>query len=132
LIDVDFFKKFNDAHGHQRADECLRRIAGALSGVVQRPGDLVARYGGEEFAVILPNTDVDGAQAVAANLRTGVAALAIPHQASEVSKFVTVSLGVATAKPSDGTQPSQLVEAADGALYDAKRTGRNRISTNAA
>ncbi len=125
LIDVDHFKLFNDQYGHLMGDTCLHAIATAIAGSVRRPGDLVARYGGEEFAVILPDTDGDGAMEIAARVREGIAALAMPH-AGNPSCRVTVSIGSAEAIPNRSTASSVLVEAADVALYDAKRLGRDR------
>ena len=129
LIDVDFFKKYNDRYGHLEGDDCLRKVAGALNAELHRPGDLVARYGGEEFVVILPGTDAAGACTVAETLRAAVEALALPHAGSEVHSRVTISLGSATVSPKDcddtgGT--TALLKAADQALYQAKRDGRNR------
>lgn len=125
LIDVDHFKRFNDHYGHLMGDTCLHAIATAIAGSIRRPGDIVTRYGGEEFAVILPNTDGDGAMEIAARVREGIAALAMPH----VDNFggrVTVSIGAAEAIPNRGTDSSVLVEAADMALYEAKHLGRDR------
>jgi diguanylate cyclase (GGDEF)-like protein len=127
IIDVDHFKRFNDSVGHVAGDDSLRRIAVAAAGSLHRPGDLVARYGGEEFATVLPDTDADGALAVARRLHEAVAALRIPHPTSAVGPVVTVSIGVATAVPAPHGGPALLVEAADRALYRAKDLGRNRI-----
>lgn len=127
ILDVDHFKRFNDAAGHLAGDDCLRRIATAAAGSLHRPGDLVARYGGEEFATVLPETDPDGALAVARRIQASVAALAIPHPSSGLSPVVTISIGVATGIPSPQGGPALLVDAADRALYRAKDLGRNRI-----
>jgi diguanylate cyclase (GGDEF)-like protein len=127
ILDVDHFKRFNDAAGHVAGDDCLRRLAAAAAASLNRPGDLVARYGGEEFALILPETDAEGALAVARRVQATVAALAIPHPDSGVAPVVTMSLGVATAVPTPQAGPALLVEAADRALYGAKDLGRNRI-----
>jgi diguanylate cyclase (GGDEF)-like protein len=127
MLDIDFFKAFNDGAGHQAGDECLRRVAQTLSDALQRAGDLVARYGGEEFAVLLPETDSEHAQRLAWMLRDLVSALDIPHPAS-LFRQVTVSIGVATlVPPPDGTGAQEFVRVADDALYDAKRQGRNRV-----
>jgi diguanylate cyclase (GGDEF)-like protein len=133
MVDVDMFKKFNDHYGHQTGDDCLRRVAQRLRQVPQRPGDLVARYGGEEFVLLLPGTDADGAVVVAEQLRRGVLELGIPHAASEVSEIVTISLGVATRVPELEKAATSLVGLADESLYEAKRSGRNRlVRSNAA
>ena len=127
MIDIDFFKAFNDYYGHQRGDECLRRVADALNGVARRPGDLVARYGGEEFAVILSHTGAPGARTVAEALRAGVEGLNVRHALSPVHDRVTISLGVASTVPEQRGSANTLVAAADLATYEAKRDGRNRV-----
>ncbi len=131
LIDVDRFKAFNDRYGHQAGDECLRGIAGALAGTVRRPADLAARYGGEELAALLPGTDACGAGDVAEAVRAAVEALAVPHEGSAPAMVVTVSIGLATAMPQANSDPAvgvrALLEAADQALYEAKKAGRNRV-----
>jgi diguanylate cyclase (GGDEF)-like protein len=126
MIDIDHFKLYNDALGHVDGDTCLRKVAEALSLATRRPADLVARYGGEEFAIILPNTDFDGAQSVADNIHDNLAAQNIRHPDSTVGGCVTVSIGVASGVPTCGTTPEHLVHAADRALYQAKQSGRNR------
>lgn len=127
LADVDHFKRYNDQYGHQKGDECLRQVANAIAATVYRPADMTARYGGEEFAIIMPNTDLVGATAVAERICTAVRELAIPHAASKTSPHVSLSLGVAVLKPNASNTPKALIEAADGALYRAKHTGRNRV-----
>ncbi|MGM3307677.1 diguanylate cyclase domain-containing protein [Anabaena sp. WFMT] len=127
LCDVDFFKNYNDTYGHLTGDYCLQQIAKALKLAVKRPTDLVARYGGEEFAVILSNTDFQGAISVAEDIRQKVYNLKIPHAQSRVDKFVTVSIGVTTIFPNIKTIPNTLIEIVDKALYTAKAQGRNRI-----
>ncbi len=127
MIDIDYFKKYNDRFGHQAGDECLRQIAAAFALVVHRSHDLVARYGGEEFAVVLPETDTEGVLAVAENLRGRVADLRIYHPESPYG-HVTISEGVASAIPAPESCPYQLIKAADSALYHSKRAGRNRVS----
>lgn len=128
MLDIDFFKAFNDSAGHQAGDECLRRVAQTLRDTLQRAADLVARYGGEEFAILLPETDEEHAQRLASLLRERVSALQIEHRSSPFA-HVTVSIGVASIVPSrdNGTGAQQLLGAADAALYEAKRQGRNRV-----
>jgi len=127
LCDIDSFKSYNDTYGHPGGDECLRQVAGAIGNAVDRPADLVARYGGEEFAVILPNTALQGAVVVAEHIQTKIAALQLPHAGSQVSQYVTVSLGIASIVPASESAASILIAAADQALYQAKRLGRDRI-----
>jgi diguanylate cyclase (GGDEF)-like protein/PAS domain S-box-containing protein len=127
LIDVDHFKAFNDRYGHQGGDECLRFIADAIGAVIRRPHDLVARYGGEEFVAVLPATTLDGAAQIAETLRAMIATLAVPHAAAP-SGVLSISIGVATTVPDSDGLPASLITAADGALYAAKRGGRNRVA----
>jgi diguanylate cyclase (GGDEF)-like protein len=129
MMDLDFFKLFNDRYGHAAGDDCLRRVALALASTVRRPTDFVARYGGEEFVCVLPDTDAAGAAVLANRLRDSVAALGIPHAASTVARYVTISGGVAAVIPADDSTPTQLLEAADRLLYQAKKAGRNRFVT---
>jgi diguanylate cyclase (GGDEF)-like protein len=126
MVDVDNFKTYNDANGHLGGDECLKRIATAVSSEM-RANDLVARYGGEEFAVILPNQSLKGAAIVAERIRCRVERLQVPNFGTAAG-HVTVSIGAATALASIDTQASELVRIADAALYRAKHMGRNRIS----
>lgn len=123
MIDVDHFKRFNDIHGHQMGDECLRQVAKSLQAAAFRPGDVVARYGGEEFVIILPTADEAGAILVAERIRERLAWLKIPHSGSEHG-IVSVSMGIATEVPA-GEEAAALLAAADSALYQAKRAGRN-------
>ncbi len=127
LADVDHFKRYNDTYGHQLGDRCLALVAGALRDHTARSSDLVARYGGEEFAVLLPNTDLAGAAVVGERLRAAIVALAIPHNASSVGPIVSLSLGAATTNPAMAVAETTLIAAADGALYQAKEAGRNRV-----
>ncbi len=127
ILDVDCFKQFNDHYGHPAGDDCLIKIAQASQSEIKRPGDLLARYGGEEFVVILPHTDLEGAKVVADNIRHAILALKIPHKYSAASSCVTVSMGIATQIPPPRTQPQALIEAADQALYQAKKQGRNQF-----
>jgi diguanylate cyclase (GGDEF)-like protein len=127
MVDVDFFKLYNDVYGHQYGDQCLRSIADAISKVIRRPSDLVSRYGGEEFGVILPNTPLHGAMNVAEQMRQAVGTLFIEHKKSPVAHYVTVSIGVAVMTPVKESHPDELVAASDEALYMAKKSGRNRV-----
>ncbi len=126
LIDIDFFKKYNDGYGHQGGDDCLRKVATELANTMRRSSDMVARYGGEEFAVVLPNTDIDGAVVIAEELRSAVEMLALEHEFSDVAEFVTISLGAAGIPPQSGEDSASLISLADEALYEAKAEGRNR------
>ncbi|MBF0316674.1 MAG: diguanylate cyclase [Nitrospirae bacterium] len=127
MIDIDFFKDYNDTYGHNAGDECIRAVAGALQDTLKRPADIVARYGGEEFVVLLPNTDIDGAVRVAEGMRARVQLLAIPHAKSKTANTITVSIGAASVVPSDNISMEALIISADKALYDAKHDGRNRV-----
>lgn len=127
LLDVDFFKAFNDRYGHLAGDECLRRVAACLQQGLKRPGDLMARYGGEEFACLLPDTPLPGALAFARQLAADVAALGVPHAESAVAGVVTVSVGAST-RPFDGAgTAAALLREADAQLYLAKTRGRNQV-----
>jgi len=127
MIDIDKFKNYNDTYGHQEGDKCLKQVAQALLRAFRRPGDLAARYGGEEFAVILPETDELGAMYVADKLRSIVHALALEHRGTELGR-VTISLGVACAEAGTSIDQAALVRQADLALYQAKKTGRNKVA----
>jgi diguanylate cyclase (GGDEF)-like protein len=127
MIDIDYFKNFNDKRGHQAGDDCLKRVAKTLADSVRRPMDIVARYGGEEFAAILPKTDRDGSIFVAEIMRNNIEALNISHPDSSVSDYVTISLGSATVVPDNRLSSDILVKAADDALFQAKREGRNCV-----
>lgn len=131
MVDVDCFKNYNDHYGHPAGDACLQQIATALRKIPHRPADLVARFGGEEFAVLLPATSTEDAAAVAEHMRQAVLDLQIPHATSRVSPGVTASFGVAAIQPSLHEDLSELVAAADTALYDAKEHGRNRVAVHA-
>jgi diguanylate cyclase (GGDEF)-like protein len=125
LLDVDHFKAYNDRHGHQAGDECLRQVAGALRSSCRRAADLAARYGGEEFALILPETDAAGTMRVAEEARAAIAALNLPHGASAAAQFVSVSAGAAARENTATLDVPQLLARADEALYLAKGRGRN-------
>lgn len=127
MIDVDFFKPYNDRLGHPAGDACLSRVASGLANAAKRPDDFVARYGGEEFAVILPRTDLDGALTVAERVHREIGKLGIIHPASPLGPSVTISQGVACRVPDHWSDPRFLINAADKALYEAKRRGRNRL-----
>jgi diguanylate cyclase (GGDEF)-like protein len=126
LSDVDHFKAFNDCYGHQAGDDCLRRVAAALSSAGRRPADLAARYGGEEFAMVLPGTVLDGAVDVAQAVSRVIEGLAIPHARSAVDPKVTLSQGIVALIPEKETSSEDLIQRADQALYLAKQQGRNR------
>lgn len=126
MADVDFFKQYNDGYGHQAGDIGLRSVADALQAKLRRPADIVARYGGEEFAAILPDTDPEGALQVAESMRLAVEQLGLPHEGSAFG-VITISLGVASLVPQKADSMPRLVGAADWALYEAKRLGRNRV-----
>ena len=127
LLDVDHFKALNDSLGHQHGDVCLARVGAEMSRLARRQVDLAARYGGEEFAMILPDTDADAAARFAESVRLAIAGLRLPHPASPVAPFLTISVGVSTATGERGAKPDELIAAADHALYQAKRNGRNRV-----
>jgi diguanylate cyclase (GGDEF)-like protein len=129
MVDIDFFKLYNDHLGHQAGDDCLKMVAATIARVATRPGDLVARYGGEEFAVLLPGTSSEGAASVATHILDTVAALNIHHHRSTVSNIVTLSIGISTLLPGGEFNPYHLVGFADEALYRAKEAGRNQIRT---
>ncbi len=130
LFDIDLFKQYNDTYGHVAGDDCLRQVAELIKANVRRPADVVARYGGEEFVVLLPDTDIAGALAVAEQVRFAVSEAALPHRASLLGR-VTLSGGVHAIQRSEATTALGLLEAADGALYLAKQNGRNRICQEA-
>jgi diguanylate cyclase (GGDEF)-like protein len=129
LLDVDFFKAFNDRYGHQAGDDCLRMLAVTLKSALKRPADLVARYGGEEFACILPDTSFTDAMVLAGELERRVRELKVAHDDSSVDSVVTISLGVASrmGTPSDSSDAQTLLGLADAQLYQAKHTGRGRV-----
>jgi two-component system chemotaxis family response regulator WspR len=130
MIDIDYFKLFNDKYGHIDGDDCLKVVARVLSEDIPRATDFIARYGGEEFAVVLFATDSDGAAIVAERLRKNVAELQIPNEDSKVSDYVSISAGVASTIPVPEAGQTQLIEAADAALYKAKEKGRNQVITS--
>jgi len=127
LIDIDFFKLYNDNYGHPEGDKCLKKVAAKLKDLVNRPGDLVARYGGEEFAIVF--TDTENAEYVSNRCRRSIEKLQIQHEFSLAADVVTISVGLCTAYPEKGSDPSSVIDAADKALYKAKAEGRNRAIT---
>jgi diguanylate cyclase (GGDEF)-like protein len=129
MIDVDYFKKYNDHYGHQEGDNCLRQIAQTLQATLTRPFDLAARFGGEEFVCMLPKTETVGALFVAQKIEQAIRALNIAHAQSDVASHVTVSIGMVTITPHHDGDAQQLIAAADEQLYNAKKNGRNQIST---
>ena len=126
FVDIDYFKQYNDQYGHLAGDDCLKEVAQALAQSLQRPTDMCARYGGEEFVVLLPNTHGQGATLIAERLRKRVASLNLEHKASSCSEHVTISLGVVTTSPMLKHDARDFIHAADEALYQAKKQGRNR------
>ena len=126
MIDVDYFKRYNDRYGHISGDHCLKQIARAIASCIHRTPDMVARYGGEEFAIVLPNTDASGAQSIGEQIRRAVEREQIPHEGNPPG-VVTVSIGGATQIPKHGFLSTHLIESADKALYQAKSMGRNRV-----
>ena len=129
MIDIDYYKQYNDHYGHQQGDDCLKTIAKVLTSVIKRSADVVARYGGEEFVLLLLDTDAEQATRLAEECRSKIIEQQIPHESSKVSEVLTVSLGVNTIIPTVSTQPSSFVEAADKLLYKAKANGRNRVES---
>jgi diguanylate cyclase (GGDEF)-like protein len=127
MMDVDYFKKYNDSYGHVAGDRCLQAVAGTLKHSLHRPADVVARYGGEEFIAILPNTDAQGASTVAETLRRAVANLAIPHKDSDVAGVVTLSIGSVASDSVRGVSLAEMIKQADRNLYQAKHKGRNCV-----
>jgi diguanylate cyclase (GGDEF)-like protein len=132
MIDVDYFKHYNDTLGHQAGDDCLWMVANCLKRCLHRASDMIGRYGGEEFIAVLPETPRDGAINVAHEMRAGVQALNIEHPDSGAAQVVTISLGVAACQPSNDMTATKLVSMADQALFEAKRHGRNRFMDSSA
>ena len=135
MMDVDFFKRYNDTYGHLAGDACLQAVARAVGSVIRRRTDFLARYGGEELVALLPNTDAASAMPIAEAVVQAVRDLGLPHSASEAAAIVTLSVGVATAMPDMPPAPevgTRLLADADAALYMAKHQGRNRaVGTHA-
>jgi diguanylate cyclase (GGDEF)-like protein len=131
VIDIDFFKPYNDHYGHAQGDRVLKQVATTLKETLKRPTDMLARYGGEEFVAVLPATDKQGAQFIAQAMRANVEASLIKHEYSAAAQHVTVSIGVSVSKPNVPTSPGQLFDEADKALYKAKASGRNCVAIHA-
>ncbi|GEM_PF-3130151 len=130
MIDIDHFKQYNDEFGHVKGDECLRFLADFLKNNLNRPGDFVARYGGEEFTIIMPDTNINGAITYAEKVHSGVRELNIPNPGSKVSKYLTISIGIASVIPGNSETYMDLIYTSDKALYKAKNDGRNIIRTS--
>lgn len=127
MLDIDFFKQFNDNYGHQMGDEALQKVARTVSSGLKRPADLVARYGGEEFVLLMPETPAAAARMLGEQVRSAVQELQIPHAYSEIARYLTVSVGVASLAAQDEGSPEELLTRADKNLYQAKQEGRNRV-----
>lgn len=129
MLDIDFFKLYNDHYGHQGGDDCLKQVASGLSSAIHRDSDFLARYGGEEFSAILPATDINGAANVAEDMRMAIKNLKIEHAKSKVTDIVSISIGVSAVIPPRDSAPEILIAAADQALYKAKENGRDRVES---
>jgi len=130
MLDIDFFKLYNDHYGHQGGDDCLKKVASGLVSAIHRDADFLARYGGEEFSAILPDTDINGAVRVAEEMRQAIKSLKIAHAKSKICDTVSISIGVSSVVPHRGTDPEILITAADQALYKAKEEGRDRVKAD--
>lgn len=128
MIDVDFFKRYNDHYGHGKGDDCLIKLADTLNNTLKRPTDMVARYGGEEFVVVLYDIDLEGAKKVAQSLVSAVKELSIPHEYSDAASQVTISLGMAFKEADSALSKEEILKNADEALYRAKESGRDKVS----
>ena len=130
MLDIDYFKKYNDTYGHQAGDECLIKIAASISETLRRPADLVARYGGEEFVIVLPGIALEEAVNLSEKIRSEIETLKIEHKLNSISPFVTASLGIASSVPSANSSYEELLQRADKALYNAKLRGRNCVTVS--
>jgi diguanylate cyclase (GGDEF)-like protein len=128
LLDIDFFKKYNDTYGHNEGDTCLREVAQSLTDCITREADFVARYGGEEFMVVLPYIDEAGARIMCERLLGSIESRRIPHRSSDIADYVTFSIGVTTIKVDYRHTVKEYIECADKALYESKANGRNRYT----
>jgi diguanylate cyclase (GGDEF)-like protein len=128
MIDIDYFKKYNDTYGHIKGDDCLKTIAATLKSSPMRADDFVVRYGGEEFAVVLPNTDESGARLIAGELLQNIQEQAIPHETSDAADYVTISIGVASGVVKHTHSADYWIRLADEMLYKSKQEGRNRYN----
>jgi len=128
MIDIDYFKQYNDIYGHLAGDRCLKKVVKTIAGCLKRPTDFLVRYGGDEFVVILPRTDVEGSLKTAEEIRARINGLEIEHKSSVVFDNLTVSIGLTVEVPRLGEEPRALLDAADTALYQAKREGRDKIA----
>ncbi|WP_316568279.1 PAS domain S-box protein [Neobacillus sp. YIM B06451] len=129
MLDIDCFKLYNDTFGHLAGDDCLKKVASVIRDSLKRPRDLAARYGGEEFIILLPETDKAGAMLIAETIRQSVRKQEIPHTSSEIDSYITISAGYATIVPDEQFEPKDLIREADIALYQAKRNGKNKVSS---
>jgi len=129
MLDIDFFKLYNDHYGHQGGDDCLKKVATGLEAAIHRETDFLARYGGEEFSAVLPDTDLKGSVKVAEEMRLAVKDLALKHAASKVTDIVSISIGVSAVIPLQGMNQEIVIAAADQALYKAKEDGRDRVKS---
>ena len=129
MIDVDFFKLYNDSYGHTKGDECLKSVAGIISSCLKRPQDFAARFGGEEFVCVLPETDLNGAAIIATSILNAIRDCKIPHNHSKIEDIVTVSIGCACRRPELKDEVNELINEADQFLYKSKLAGRNRMTT---
>ncbi|WP_338447831.1 diguanylate cyclase [Niallia oryzisoli] len=127
IVDIDFYKKYNDSNGHLAGDGCLKQIAKILEAAVENSIGLAARIGGEEFAIVLPETDLSQAKMMASKIQSTISVMKIPHESSPISSFITVSIGVSTMVPTTASKPEELILKTDKALYTAKKKGRNRV-----
>jgi diguanylate cyclase (GGDEF)-like protein len=128
LLDIDYFKQYNDHYGHIQGDNCLKRVGALLDSVASRPRDFLARYGGEEFVLVLPETDAQSACRLAERCRELIEQSRMPHEKSKAAPVLTVSLGVGAVVPDMASEPLSLIDAVDRALYQAKTQGRNRVA----